>query len=126
MEQAATDLGAQAGVSAIVVGGLVLAGVTSLPNAVAAVYLASRGRGAAAMSTAFNSNAINVVAGFLVPAAIIGLGPLGGDGLFVALSYLALTAWVVGLGLRGRGLDRRAGAVIIVTYAVYVVVLATR
>ena len=39
-----------------------LAVVTSLPNAVTAVYLARRGRGAAVPSTALNSNAINVTA----------------------------------------------------------------
>ena len=38
------QLGARAGVPEIVVGGLVLAAVTSLPNAVAAVYLAARAR----------------------------------------------------------------------------------
>ncbi len=58
MEMAATDLGAKGGISEVVVGGLVLAAVTSLPNAVAGVYLAYRGRGAATLSTAFNSNAI--------------------------------------------------------------------
>ena len=40
-----------------------LAVVTSLPNAVSAVYLARRGRGAAVLSTALNGNAINVIAG---------------------------------------------------------------
>jgi cation:H+ antiporter len=54
MEQAASDLGSEAGLSAIVVGGLILAAVTSVPNAVAGVYLASHGRGAATLSTAFN------------------------------------------------------------------------
>ena len=39
-----------------------LAVVTSLPNAVTAVYLARRVRGAAVPSTALNSNAINVTA----------------------------------------------------------------
>ena len=47
MERAATTLGAQFGVADIVTGAVVLAVVTSLPNAVAAVYLAARGRGAA-------------------------------------------------------------------------------
>ena len=47
MEQGATSLGAHYGVADIVVGALVLAAVTSLPNAVAAVFLARRGRGAA-------------------------------------------------------------------------------
>jgi Ca2+/Na+ antiporter len=54
----------------IVVGGLVLAAVTSLPNAVAAIYLAARGRGAATLSTALNSNTLNVAIGLLVPAAL--------------------------------------------------------
>src|SRR5487761_900937 len=75
MEQAATPLGSRYDIADIITGGLVLAVVTSLPNAVAAVYLARRGRGAAVLSTALNSNAINVLAGLLVPASLTGLGP---------------------------------------------------
>jgi len=41
----ATTLGERLGMVADIVGGLILAAVTSLPNLVAAVYLASRGRG---------------------------------------------------------------------------------
>lgn len=52
MEVAATALGRRYAVPDIVTGGLVLAVVTSLPNAVSAVYLAKRGRGAAVLSTA--------------------------------------------------------------------------
>ena len=74
MELAATALGSLYAVPDIVTGGLVLAVVTSLPNAVSAVYLAMRGRGAAVLSIALNSNAINVVAGLLVRASITGLG----------------------------------------------------
>ncbi len=126
MEQAATDLGSRVGLSAIVVGGLVLAGVTSLPNAVAAVYLASRGRGAATLSTAFNSNALNVLVGLLLPAAILGIGGPSSDRLLVAVSYVGLLAVTVGLAFRGRGLDRRTGAIIIVGYLVFAAMLATR
>ena len=75
MEVAATAVGRRYGVADIVTGGLVLAVVTSLPNAVSAVYLARRGRGAAVLSTALNSNAINVVAGLLIPASLARLGP---------------------------------------------------
>jgi cation:H+ antiporter len=57
MEKTTSRLGAGHHIPDIVVGGLVLAAVTSLPNAVAAVYLARRGRGAATLSTAMNSNA---------------------------------------------------------------------
>ena len=49
-------------------GGWALVVVTSLPNAVSAVYLAMRGRGGAVLSTTLNSNAINVIAGLLIPA----------------------------------------------------------
>jgi cation:H+ antiporter len=126
MEQAATTLGADAGLPDIVVGGLVLAAVTSLPNAVAAIYLASRGRGAATLSTAFNSNAFNVIVGLLAPGALLGLARPSGDAVFVALSYLALTGASVALALRGRGLNHRAGSVIIAGYLVFAAVLATR
>ena len=126
MEETATTVGSQAGVSAIVVGGLVLAGVTSLPNAVAAIYLALRGRGAATLSEAFNSNALNVIVGLLVPGAILRLTRPSEDALFVALSCVILTAGCVALALRGRGLDRRAGSLIIVGYIAFAAVLATR
>jgi cation:H+ antiporter len=92
MERAATTVGRRWGVADIVTGGLVLAVVTSLPNAVAAVYLASRGRGAAALSTALNSNALNVAVGLLLPGAVLGLGPRTGTGTLVAAWYAGLTA----------------------------------
>ncbi|MGH2465387.1 MAG: sodium:calcium antiporter [Candidatus Limnocylindrales bacterium] len=125
MEQSASTMGATAGISPIIIGGLVLAAVTSLPNAVAAVYLASRGRGAAVLSTAFNSNAINVIVGFLVPAAILGLAT-SSDALLVAGSYLGLTVIAVVLAFRARGLDRRSGSVVIAAYVLFLVALVTR
>jgi cation:H+ antiporter len=126
LEEAATDLGSQAGLSPIVVGGLVLAAATSLPNAVAATHLARQGRGAATLSVAFNSNALNVLVGLLVPAAIMGLVAPSEGALFVALAYLALATFTVALALRGRGLDRRAGSIIILGYVLYAAALVAR
>ncbi len=123
MEESATALGSDAGISPIIIGGVVLAAVTSLPNAVAAIYLASKGRGAATMSTAFNSNAINAIVGLMIPAAILGLGPLTTEAGFVALYYLGLTVLAVTLAIYLKGLDRRAGSIIIVGYVVFVAVL---
>jgi hypothetical protein len=77
------------------------------------------------LSEAFNSNAFNVIVGLLVPGAILGLARPSGDALFVAGSYAVLTAASVALALRGRGLDRRAGSIIIVGYLVFAVVLAS-
>jgi Ca2+/Na+ antiporter len=92
---------------------------------VAAIYLAVRGRGAATLSEAFNSNAINAIVGLMLPGAVLGLTRPSGDGLFVALSLVILTGACVGLALPGRGLDRRAGSLIIVGYLVFAAVLAT-
>ena len=92
MELAATTLGRRFQVADIITGGLVLAVVTSLPNAVSAVYVARRGRGGAVLSTALNSNAINVLAGLLIPAALTGLGPRSGQDLLAAGWYTAIAA----------------------------------
>jgi cation:H+ antiporter len=124
MERAAVGLGQRNGVPPIVVGGLILAAVTSLPNAVAAVYLAGRGRGAAALSTALNSNAINVVVGLLLPAAIVGISTASAQGAVVSAWYLALTFVVVALAYRQRGLSRSAGSLIIAVYAAFAISVA--
>ena len=100
MEVAATAAGHRYGVADIVTGGLVLAVVTSLPNAVAAVYLARRGRGAAVLSIALNSNAINIVAGLLIPACVAGLGPRSSQGTLVAAWYAGLTVFSLALAYR--------------------------
>jgi cation:H+ antiporter len=120
MERTASKLGARHAVPGILVGALALASVTSLPNAVAGVYLASRGRGAAVLSTALNSNAFNVLAGLLIPTALIGLGPPSGPTEFVAASYVAMTILALVLAYGNRGLRRGAGAVIIAAYLAFI------
>jgi len=124
MEQAATVLGRRYHVAGIVTGGLVLAVVTSLPNAVTAIYLARRGRGAAVLSTALNSNAINVVAGLLIPASLTGIGPRSGQGTLVAAWYTGLTLLALVFAYRGRGLGRSPGLLIIAGYLAFVTALA--
>ncbi|MGI9006549.1 MAG: sodium:calcium antiporter [Streptosporangiaceae bacterium] len=121
MERAAVSLGTAWAVPEIVVGGLVLAAVTSLPNAVAAVYLAARGRGAATLSTALNSNTLNVVAGLLLPAAILGLGRPSGQTLLITLWYVLLSAAVLTAAYWHRGIGRRAGMLIIAAYAAFAI-----
>jgi hypothetical protein len=123
MEVAATTVGRRYAVADIVAGGVVLAVVTSLPNAVSAVYLAWRGRGAAVLSTALNSNAINVVAGLLIPACLAGLGPRSGQATLVAAWYAGLTVLALALAFRGRGLGRASGAAIIAGYLAFVTAL---
>ena len=123
MEHGAVALGNRFGVADIVIGALVLAAVTSLPNAVAAVYLARRGRGAATLSTALNSNAINVAAGLLIPATVIGIAAPTGSGLLVVFSYVGVTAVTLLLAYTGKGLGRGSGLTIMGLYVAFVVVL---
>jgi cation:H+ antiporter len=125
MERSVSVLGARFAVPAAITGAIVLAAVTSLPNAVAAVYLARRGRAAATLSEALNSNTLNVLAGLLLPAALIA-GPGLGSALPFALWYGALTVATLALALAGRGITRRSGFLIIAGYAAFVItVVAT-
>jgi len=119
MERTASELGARHAVPGIIVGALVLAAVTSLPNAVAAVYLASRGRGAAVLSTALNSNMFNILAGLLIPTTILGLGAPSGQTTFIACAYLAMTVLALGCAYAQEGLRRGAGIAIITTYLAF-------
>jgi cation:H+ antiporter len=123
MEQTASTLGARHGVPEIEVGGLVLAVVTSLPNAVSAVYLASRGRGSATLSTALNSNALNVLAGLMLPAAIVGFGSRSGQTTLITAWYAGLTVLVLGVAIAGHGLRRPAGLAIVSGYLALVIVV---
>ena len=123
MEHTATTLGGRLGWSNILIGGVVLAGVTSLPNAVAAVYFARRGMGAALLSEALNSNNLNAIVGFMIPAAIIGVHSGGVADLKVAYFYVGLTLVSLALAYSARGLTRTSGALIVAGYVAFVVVL---
>ncbi len=123
MERSAVMLGVRLHVPEIVVGAVVLAAVTSVPNAVAAVYWAKSGRGAAMLSTGFNSNALNVAAGLLLPAVFLGTGRASAQETLVVAWYVGLTAAVLAIAYRRRGLSRAAGWVIIGAYVAFVSVL---
>lgn len=124
MERSATVLGSSFHVPTIIVGGLVLAAVTSLPNAVAAVYLAGRGRGAAVLSEAMNSNTLNVVVGLLLPASLTGLTNMsGGGGLLAAGFAAALTLVALVNAYLGRGLGRWSGILLVAGYLAFAAAL---
>jgi len=104
------------------VGGVILAGLTSLPNAYTAIHLALRGQGAAVVSATVNSNTINLVAGLALPALLIGMSGAASD-VGVELGWL-LGMTVIGLLLLipARGMTRIGGATMIVLYALFVIV----
>jgi cation:H+ antiporter len=127
MERAASDLGTTYGISEAVIGGIVLAAVTSLPNSVSAVYLALRQRGAATFSTGLNSNSLNVVVGLLLPATFLGLGARSSAESLTVAGYAGLTVAVLAVAFLRSGIPRGPGLAIIVAYlgfAVSLVVVA--
>jgi cation:H+ antiporter len=126
MVQSATDLGRRWGVSDVIVGTLVLAAVTSLPNVLTAVRLALRGRGAATVSEAFNSNSLNVIAGIAIPALVLSLGSAGGLVTFSMWWLLGMTAIAVVFSYAGHGVRRLEGAVVIALYVAFAVVIASQ
>jgi len=116
--QSAASLGARWGVASVLVGVVVLAAATSLPNAYAAVRLALDGRGAAVVSATFNSNTLNLVAGIAVPILLFpslrGSVPAGYILWLLAMSFLALA-------VLARGLRRRGAVLLVGAYAAFVV-----
>jgi len=126
MVHAAVSVGGRLSISQAVMGTLVLAVLTSIPNVLAAVRLALHHRGAAVISEAFNSNNANVLAGLCLPAAVLGLGGRGGVGELTAWWAFAITVVAVWLLAAGRGIGRRAGTAIVLVYAVFVAAVLLR
>jgi cation:H+ antiporter len=121
MERSAATLGQHFHIADAVIGGLVLAAVTSLPNAVAAVHLARRGRGAASLSTALSSNNLNVVVGLFIPSALLGVAAPSLVGNLTAFWYVAMTVLVLVLAYAKGRIDRRSGWLIVSSYMAFVV-----
>jgi cation:H+ antiporter len=109
------------GLSHALVGLLILAVVTSLPNASTALRLARQGRGDATVSEALNSNNINLVGGIVIPAAILGIGTVS-SGVSADLIWLAIltAATLAALATRG-GMVRLAGFALVGGYVAFVV-----
>jgi cation:H+ antiporter len=123
MVASAQSLGDRWDVSDVLIGTIVLAALTGIPNVIAAVRLALHGRGAACVSESFNSNNANILVGLCVPALVLGLGSPSGIETFAAWAMVGMTALAVALSF-GGGLTRREGIGIIALYAGFVVILA--
>jgi cation:H+ antiporter len=124
MVAAAQSLGDRFELSDIVLGALVLAALTSIPNLIAAVRLARHGRGAACVSEALNSNNANILVGLCVPAVILGFGSASGLETFAALWMVGMTVVAVALAF-GGGLTRRECGGVVALYVAFAAVVAT-
>ncbi len=126
MVHAATSLGRRWGISDLIVGTLVLAVLTSLPNVITAVRLALHGRGAAVISETLNSNSLNVLAGIAIPGLVVTLGAASGAAVFSAWWLVALTLLAVVVVYARRGLRRSDGVALLLLYGVFAGVIASR
>jgi cation:H+ antiporter len=124
MVNTALSLGDRWGISSIVIGTVVLAGLTGLPNVLASVRLALRGRGSAVVSESFNSNTVNLLVGVTVPALITGVAAPAGTTELTVWWLAGITAVTVAFtGYRG-GLRRWEGVVVMALYLAFVGVVA--
>jgi cation:H+ antiporter len=120
MVEAAVRLGDRWSVPEYLVGVLVLALLTSLPNAYTGIRLGFQGRGSALLSETLNSNTINLVAGIAIPAIVLSLGTFSGLVAF-DLAWLIATTLIV-LALLVRGVGRAGGGLVVGLYLVFVAV----
>lgn len=120
--QAALTLAERWNLPHALVGGVVLASLTSIPNAYTAVHLAHRGRGAAVVSATVNSNTLNLVAGLALPTVVFGMRGAA-SGTLIELGWL-LGMTIIGLLLLlpAKGMTRMGGVGMIILYALFVVV----
>jgi cation:H+ antiporter len=122
----ATSLADRWSVPQALVGTLILAVLTALPNAWTGIRFGLQRRGSALMSEALNSNSINVVAGVALPAALGTLGSFSGLDVFGLAWLFGMTAVALMLFGRRGGAGRPAGALLIALYAVFLVVQIAR
>ncbi len=109
-------------ISDALVGILVLAVLTSVPNAFTAIRLGRSGRGTALVSETLNSNTINLAGGVMLPALIVGLGASSGLVKFDLAWFVGMTLVALLVLSRPRGARTLDGAVLIALYVVFVVV----
>jgi cation:H+ antiporter len=120
MVDASLALADAAGLGHALDGLLVLAVVTSLPNAVTALRLARQGRGDANVSETMSSNTINLVGGIVLPAVIVGLGAIDAGVRRDVVWMCVLTAATLLALARPSGMGRAAGAALVAAYVVFV------
>ncbi len=113
MVHAALDLADRYGLSDAIVGALLLAVLTSLPNAYTGVRLGRARRGAALVTETMNSNTINLVGGIAIPALFVSFGTISTLGAIDIGWLLATTVVAIALLARPGGLRRGGGTVLI-------------
>ena len=122
MVESALNLAHRWSVPDVIVGILVLAILTSIPNAFTAARLAFQRRGSAVVSETFNSNTTNLAFGIALPALFISIGSTCDLSRFDLGWLLLMTLLTIALFARRGGVTRSGGAAILLLYVVFVAV----
>jgi len=122
MVQAAISLGHRWHISSAILGMLILAPLTSLPNAATALRLGLAGRGAALVGETFNSNTINLLLGVIVPALFVTFAALSTTARIELAWLVAATFACLLLLMRPRGIRRPGAAFLVLLYLGFVAV----
>jgi len=122
MVDSALNLAHRWSVPDVIVGILVLAILTSIPNAFTAARLAFQRRGAAVVSETLNSNTTNLVFGIAVPALFVSLGSTAALTKFSLGWLMLMTLVAIALFARRGGVTRSGGLAILLLYVVFVAV----
>lgn len=117
--RSASVLGSAWHVSGAILGTVVLASLTGIPNVVAATQLALRGRGSAVMSESLNSNTLNLIAGAAIPMTIVGTRPLAPVASLSLWWLIGMTVFALILAYVRAGLGRVAGVTLIMLYGAF-------
>ena len=120
MVNTAGTLGERWHVPGAITGTLILAALTGIPNAVAAVQLARAGRGSAVATETYTSNTINTIVGGFAPLAILGVSQLSFESRLSIAWLLGMTAVAGLLCFVQHGLRRSGGLVLIALYLGFV------
>jgi cation:H+ antiporter len=122
MVEAAVRLAHRWSVPEYLAGVLVLAVLTSLPNAFTAIRFGLQGRGSALLAETLNSNTINLVAGIAIPALALTLGNFSGLVAFDLAWLGGMTVVTLALLAPARGTGRSGGALLVALYLVFLAV----
>jgi cation:H+ antiporter len=124
MVESALTLGNRWGISEALLGVLILGPLTSIPNAATGIRLGRAGRSTALVGETFNSNAINLGIGAILPALFVSVTHPSGTAKLEVAWVVAMTLITVAMLARRRGIRRPEAAALVIMYAGFVLIAA--
>lgn len=126
MVRAALSLGNAWHVPEPIIGTLILAALTGIPNVVTSVRLAMRGRGSAVLSEGLNSNTLNLIVGVSITLMLLGVGKLSSAATISLWWMIGMTALALVLSYFRGGMGRKGGTLLIAIYIGFVIMVIVR